>query len=229
MTYSNFCGSLRSVFTGAALASALLLPASARASGAPTVHVHVTSPKPVELERRADDGPGAWETACASPCDRELPTSGEYRVAFGKAEKPGEPFRLDPAIRGAVVLKVQPPSPSTKTAGTVIVVLGSAVAGAGLVGVVWSGSLLLGAPDCGSESAGDWCGLGRAIGAFFLVVSGAALLAGTGVILGGASMIADADASTSQRPVATREPTWSAPRAEAPSKAAFVTPFSFSF
>lgn len=195
--------------------------------------VHLASSRPVQLESRAPDQK-TWGVVCASPCDRELPLADEYRIAYGaKGAAPGEPFRLTADANRKIVLEVHPPSADGKVGGGLLIGLG-AIFG---VGSALSGAIAGFSQPCGADHAhadeatrGDgWCG-DAATFHTALLVSGAGLLAATGLITTGALMIqASSKASTTQRPWAGREPTWVGPRAAATARAGFFVPLSFSF
>jgi hypothetical protein len=190
------------------------------------VRVHIAAPHDVRLESRAP-GQSAWAAACSVPCDRELPLADEYRTVYGKgAAEAGKPFSLKPAGANAIVLKIDPPSAAGSVGGGVLIGLGSVIDLFSVVGLV--GGLSLAAQDA---PCSEGCYIsGSALGTGLAVVSFVGLLLGTGVIAGGAAIMADAKGSMEQRPAAGREPTWAQPRAElAPKRAAFVTPLSFSF
>ncbi len=109
-----------------------LLPTVAYADVESTCVVHIDSPVPVVLERRAArDTP--WQTVCASPCDEALPRDGDYRVA-GTAS-PSAPFHLvTPGER--VVLRVDPDGGDRRTVGTIFVAFGGIALGGGFVALL---------------------------------------------------------------------------------------------
>lgn len=83
--------------------------------------VHVTSPTPVFLYRRAPDST-AWKQVCSSPCDKELPVSGTYRVTGnGMAAKE---LTLQASAGEVVEVKVDPSSSLGMVAGGVLMAAG---------------------------------------------------------------------------------------------------------
>lgn len=101
------------------------------AEGVPGARVHVTSPTPVFLYRRAP-GSTAWERVCTSPCDEELPASGTYRVTGNGVAAKELSLNANPGE--SVVLEVDPSS----TIGTVV---GVALSVAGFVAVGAAGNI----------------------------------------------------------------------------------------
>jgi hypothetical protein len=221
-----------------ALASGLLLASASARAGEPEAYgpqlappielpsavlVHVSSKGAARLERR--EVGERWIAVCDAPCDRELPLADDYRIAYGtKGQTAGPPFRLRPAS-GAVELKVHPSSVGGQAGGTVLVVLGSAVALVSGLGLL-VGISLAAQPDTPCHT--DWCIDPHPVGGALALLSGLGLLMGAGVIVGGTAIIEDAKGKTTQRPWSGREPTWVGPQATAPKKAGFV-PLSFSF
>lgn len=196
---------------------------SARADDT-SVLVHISSKGPARLERR--DVGKAWVTVCDAPCDREVPLGDEYRIGFGKKGLThGAPFRLN-AASDAVELKVQPPSPVGEASGTALVVIGGAVALVGALGLIVSIGLAV-HPETPCHT--DWCIDPHSLAGALALVSGFGLLLGGGVLAGGASIIGDAQAKTTQRPWAGREPTWAVPQVVSARKAAVFAPLSLSF
>jgi hypothetical protein len=185
------------------------------------VLVHIESPKPVQLEGRAP-GQKAWSNVCGAPCDRQLPLADDYR--FGN----GPTFRLDPAAGSSVLLEVHPASAAGNAGGVALLGVGAVFAVLGAVGVfVGLRAAAQPAPSCGDQSS-SWCGSGPGLGKALALISVFPLLAGGGMIAGGASLLSDSKTSTTQKPWSGREPTWVGPQASAPKKAAFV-PLSFAF
>jgi hypothetical protein len=121
----------------------------------PAVRVHVASRRRVELQRRPIDDP-EWRTACASPCDRELPLADVYRVIGDGASKE---FRLRGRPGDVVDVEVHLPNTGGKITGGVLAGLGGLIlTGASLVVLVGatSPSSCDGAGDigpCGAEAA----------------------------------------------------------------------------
>lgn len=148
-------------------------------------------------------------------------------LAFVLVAAPGAARADDVQVRHA--------SPTEQAGGTVMIAGGSVLATGGVVGLVIGTTLLTDhdgscAASATSDAAGWGCGVRRLLGLITVVISGAGTLCGTALIVGGASMVSDTKLRTPQKPVAVREPTWTAPRPEAPSRgSAFVMPLSFSF
>ena len=99
------------------------------ASDETMVDVHIDSPSPVSLERRAA-GSQTWEHVCTSACDVKTPTLAEYRVV-GSELNPSKPFMID-GSKGKVTLHVAPGSKSKADAGLWILVAGGVVLIAGV-------------------------------------------------------------------------------------------------
>lgn len=88
----------------------------------PRARVHITSPKQVILYRRAA-GTSAFQQACTSPCDLELPIGDTYRLA-GNGLSQNKELHLSAGPNGFVDIVVDPPS----TGG---MILGGFIAGGG--------------------------------------------------------------------------------------------------
>jgi hypothetical protein len=98
--------------------------------GKALVMVHLDAPTRVTLERRRD---GKWEEVCQAPCDVRLPLDGHYRT-HGEGFRISRVFELEP-VGGRVVLHVEPAS-SDLGAGVVVLGVGAAVAGTGVLAFV---------------------------------------------------------------------------------------------
>jgi len=70
----------------------------------PFAFVHIEASGPTSLYR-APRGTTDYETACAAPCDMELPIDDEYRIG-GNGTKTTPSFRLKASAGGRVTLKV---------------------------------------------------------------------------------------------------------------------------
>ncbi len=190
------------------------------------VLVHIDSPEPVQLESRVP-GQRGWATVCGVPCDRELPLADEYRIAYGRKGASSEkPFRLEPGAKGTVELKVRPASTGGKVGGGALIGLGAGVGILGVLGIA-VGLPLASEPD--GPCKADRCFGGSGIGLLIAGVGLAGLLVGGGMIAGGAAIVADSEASTTQKPWSGREPSWVGPQSSAPKKAELFVPLSFSF
>ncbi len=103
-------------------------PSSTAGSG--WVTLHVDSPSPVSIEKRADAN-APWEHVCESPCDQHVPIEGEYRVT-GTDVNESKPFQLH--TRGdTATIKVTPGSPGKARTGWIVLGAGGAVAIAGII------------------------------------------------------------------------------------------------
>ena len=124
----------------------------------PMVHVHIDANREVDLfYDRPVDG-FRWDKVCSSPCDRDLPLTGEYKIK-GDGLTDSNPFHLEGAPGGHIVLEV---SNGTKTG----VALGGTAIGLGLYGS-YIGMLIAvsardeysGETDKGAQAAGIILGL----------------------------------------------------------------------
>lgn len=186
-----------------------LLVGEARADPV-AARVHISSPVPVSLERRATPS-SSWQQVCVAPCDRNLPFDGEYRPVFETGD-PGGIFHLDPAAGYVIELTIEQKSRPKKIAGIVLMSVGAPVAIGGLVAGI-------GAVALAASSHGDYAAAGYAVG----LVCGLIGLAGTGLFFGGLSMASDADAHTTQDPIPP-------PRAAiVPTKPGLFVPLTFAF
>jgi hypothetical protein len=103
------------------------------ANGAPSggwVTLHVDSPTPVSIEKRAG-ATAAWEHVCESPCDQHVPVDAEYRVTGTDVNESNE-FQLHPRGDTATV-KVTPGSPGKARTGWIILGTAGAVGIAGII------------------------------------------------------------------------------------------------
>lgn len=102
-----------------------------------SVFVHIESPRPVRLLRRASTR-GAYDAVCESPCDAMVPLSGVYQIVGD-----GMPSSRELTLRGnpgdRVVLNVDPASRGTMVTGWVIFGVG------GLAVLVGVAVMLIGA------------------------------------------------------------------------------------
>ncbi len=93
------------------------------------VAVHIDSPVPVSLERRAPGGT-TWENVCTTPCDVKTSSVSEYRIV-GTDLNDSKPFMID-GTKEKVNLNVTPGSKARADAGLYILVAGGIVAIAGV-------------------------------------------------------------------------------------------------
>jgi hypothetical protein len=92
--------------TTPATPSGQVAPVVAVAAAPNTVTVHLNSPKPVSLERRASSG-SAWEYVCTSPCDASVSLRDEYHIV-GENLNSSKPFVLDGSQGDKITLDVTP-------------------------------------------------------------------------------------------------------------------------
>jgi hypothetical protein len=114
-------------------------PAKSDDAAAPSdalVEVHLDSPAPVSLERRAPGGT-TWENVCTTPCDVKTSSIAEYRVV-GTDLNDSKPFMID-GTKERVNLTVAPGSKGRADAGLYILVGGGIITIAG-VAVLFLGS-----------------------------------------------------------------------------------------
>jgi hypothetical protein len=100
------------------------------ATGNGWVTLHVDSPSPVSVEKRADAN-AAWEHVCESPCDQHVPVDAQYRVT-GTDVNESKEFQLHPRGDTATV-KVTPGSPGKARTGWIILAAGGVVGTAGII------------------------------------------------------------------------------------------------
>jgi hypothetical protein len=93
------------------------------------VAVHVDSPVPVSLERRAPGGT-TWENVCTTPCDVKTSRFSEYRIV-GTDLNASKPFMID-GTKEKVNLSVSPGSKARADVGLYILVAGGVVTIAGI-------------------------------------------------------------------------------------------------
>lgn len=99
-----------------------------RASG-PALHVE--SPRPVRLQRRAgEDAP--WMAFCESPCDEPFDGSTQYRVS-GEGIRPSQPFYVTPGADGSATVRVKPATLTGYRTGIGLVAGGGALIVAGAI------------------------------------------------------------------------------------------------
>ena len=111
-------------------------PADAPANDDALVAVHVDSPVPVSLARRAP-GSTTWENVCTTPCDVKTSSVSEYRIT-GTDLNDSKPFMID-GTKEKVNLSVSPGSKGRADAGLYILVAGGIVTTAGIA-VMFLGS-----------------------------------------------------------------------------------------
>jgi len=114
-----------------------LEPDSAPVVG-PFAFVHIEASGPAYLYR-APRGTNDYETACAAPCDMELPIDDEYRIG-GNGTKTTPSFRLKASAGGRITLKVDGPNWFGIVGGGTLAVTGVTVAYAGLLLAAGSGN-----------------------------------------------------------------------------------------
>ena len=136
----------------------------------PTTHLQLHGSGAAELQYATPEG--AWATVCSTPCERNVPAEGRYRIA-GPGVKPSAPFSLQARagyhvsldvhaatkngfVSGVVVLAAGPPIAFLATIATASALnppinggghgspVGNAVVAAGVVGIVASIALGVG-------------------------------------------------------------------------------------
>jgi hypothetical protein len=122
--------SLLSLVLSFTLVSSLCRPAHADDTN-PMATVHVTSNRPVALERSSPSAPDEWVAVCKSPCDVALPLVAVYRIG-GAGVRASEPFALRARDGERVVLTVDAGSSNAANVGTVAIVGGVVLLVAGL-------------------------------------------------------------------------------------------------
>jgi hypothetical protein len=203
-------------FAAVALASALAFaPSFARADG--SVFVHIDAPEQVLLAQR--DG-RTWKPVCASPCDRQIPQEGSYRIQ-GRGITSSREIYLVPG-NGQVFLGVSPQPISLRILGIVGASFGGTAALTGLVLAITGAALKDGCNGSGSGTCSSSEGTGDA----FLLAGAISGL--SGLLLSAAGVIALANSSTEveqEVPVSTpvpgaatslRETEWRTPAWPAP-------------
>ena len=109
----------------AAVPSTAAAPSPTAPEPAPAVLVHLQSSRLTSIVRV--DGPRP--TDCVAPCDRELPLAGTY-IVEGPGLRPADPFKLEGAPGGRVVVDVSPGFSSRYERGRAVVA--TSVIGGGL-------------------------------------------------------------------------------------------------
>jgi hypothetical protein len=132
----------------AVAAIVILIPRAAESSES---RVHIESPSPVTLERRAS-GEAEWTIACQSPCDAAVTTDSDFRVT-GADVRSSAPFTLRPG-REAIALRVRPAARSVRT----LSIAGIVVGGTGSIGALLVGQAMETASAL-EGIAGAACGL----------------------------------------------------------------------
>ena len=117
----------------------------------PRAHVHISTPKTVQLFRRPA-GTTGWTHACASPCDIDLPLGDDYRVT-GSGVAQSKEFHLQGAPGERLEIVVDPTSTGGMVAGGLLAGTGAFAMYIGflttLVGVAQSNQ------DCSSSYYGS--------------------------------------------------------------------------
>ncbi len=93
-------------------------PSAPAPMAGPRAHVHISTPKTVQLFRRPA-GTTGWTNACASPCDIDLPLGDDYRVT-GSGVAQSKEFRLQGAPGERLEIVVDPTSASGMVAGGLV-------------------------------------------------------------------------------------------------------------
>ena len=94
-----------------------------------SVFLHVVTPDPVTIER--DD---TGETVCASPCDKNVPANGRYRIG---GARPSPVFGLAPSKEGKANVKVAPGSRGEFWVGVGIMGVGAGLLGGGIATLLY--------------------------------------------------------------------------------------------
>jgi hypothetical protein len=97
------------------------------------IAVHVDGPDGAELQQ--DAGNDDWKTVCQVPCDKQLPTGRNYRI-MGEGIRASGDFTLHADAGQRETITVSGGSKNLHTLGIVGIVLGSTVAGIGLLTVL---------------------------------------------------------------------------------------------
>jgi hypothetical protein len=90
----------------------------------PTARVHINSPEPAALYRKAA-GMTSFQKVCDAPCDQEMPLSDDYQVSgsgLGAVD-----FKLNAQPGQTVVIECSPSSTGGKVGGIVMMVVGGVV------------------------------------------------------------------------------------------------------
>jgi hypothetical protein len=146
---------------------------------AETAWVHLTSDRPVTLERRSED-PGYWSPVCSLPCDTNVPLRAVYRIT-GRGTRASAPFQLEARPGERIVIDVKRAAVAGLAGGIVLVSTGPLV---GLLGVallaVTSSAQTSGALSAtNSQNQGGVVGLGvvLSVGGLAMTVGGILMIA----------------------------------------------------
>jgi hypothetical protein len=128
---------------------------------AQSVHVHIDSPSPVNLQRKGDDKRHPFYSICTSPCDTDVPADGEYRIGGDGAPdtspdgsigsfdvRPSHRFSLPRGLRHDTIV-VEPRSQAAFSGGIALTVLGGLALG---VAALWAVAAAFGSFDEGTPS-----------------------------------------------------------------------------
>jgi hypothetical protein len=158
----------------------------------PRARVHITTKRQVILYRRPA-GSSAWEQACTSPCNLELPLGDTYRIA-GSGLSQNKELRLQASPGGAVDILVDPPSVGG-------MVLGGLTAGVGyMVGYIGLLVMAGGASTGDDETANG--------GALALLLGAGAGVVGTVVFINSATTDIIQRGPGADQDAFVRRPTW---------------------
>jgi hypothetical protein len=203
-------------FATVGLASVLAFaPSFARADG--WVFVHIDAPEQVLLAQR--DG-RTWKPVCASPCNRQLPQEGSYRIQ-GRGITSSREIYLVPE-NGQVFLGVSPQPVSLRILGIVGASLGGTAALTGLVLAITGAALK---DSCGGSRSGT-CSPSDGTGDAFVLAGAVSGLSGLLLAAGGIAALGNSNTEVQQEvpgsapvPPATislRETEWRTPAWPAP-------------
>ncbi|HEY1957654.1 MAG TPA: hypothetical protein VGH28_18670 [Polyangiaceae bacterium] len=189
------------------LAGSLLLPALSRADGPTRIQVHVDSSLSVTVQQHVN---GDWIDRCDSPCDRELPADGEYRIG-GDGVRPSRTFALEHDTRH-VDLAVHAGTAAQRSGGIALAVLG------GVASVTGAFLLVIGSVEYSIPNSYVFAFAGTNVGPDRDLMTAGGITLGAGALAATAkttveqqakpmtAALADADA-------APRAPTWREPAA----------------
>jgi len=161
--------------------AATTAPAAPSNPGSATATVHINSPKPVSLEKRASAN-SPWEHVCNSPCDVPVSVSDEYQVV-GVDLNESKPFILDSSQGDKVTLDVTPGVHKKVVTGSWLLAGGGVLVVGGVVTLL-AGSKANAAPGIDgtvtNNSNTDWIFVGTAL-----------ILGGVIAGLGGGALVLD--------------------------------------
>jgi hypothetical protein len=186
----------------------------------PRAHVHISTPKTVQLFRRPA-GTTSWTNACASPCDLDLPLNDDYRVT-GSGVAQSKEFHLQGAPGEHLEIVVDPTSASGMVAGGLLAGSGAFAMYVGflttLVGIAQTSqncsSYYYGSSQqCQSEH--DNGPAVRNVGIGILAVGAAAAVVGLVVVVNsaGTDVTQHGAAARATKDAFLREPVWRGPMA----------------